>query len=170
MSKAAGTAYSEEVTYVRRRRKKKKHYNPMVKSSIFAIIVVGMVLVYLLLSSVIMIVGYEKARVEGQLLGLQNEQRLLTVEMNRLKSLARIESVARQDLNMVKPDSVKVITLSKHDDVWDNTQNYIGESSAITIAMEDNVRLKKTVYEAVLGLLSQLVMSWFGDSLAFVIY
>ncbi|MFH1824727.1 MAG: septum formation initiator family protein [Candidatus Firestonebacteria bacterium] len=55
--------------------------------------------------------GYEINKLKFKKIELTNENKILRIEIAKLKSLERIETVAREELGLVTPDKFETITL-----------------------------------------------------------
>jgi cell division protein FtsL len=55
--------------------------------------------------------GYEINKLEKKKTELVNYNRILNIEISKLRSLERIESVARKDLNLTTPDKFETLAL-----------------------------------------------------------
>jgi len=56
--------------------------------------------------------GYQVERLNAELSGLIQEEKQLTLKLAQLKSLGRIEGIARSRLRMVDPEPSQIIFLS----------------------------------------------------------
>lgn len=57
----------------------------------------------------LIVAGYQLDKLNGELAVLQQENQQLNVELNKLKSLNRIEQIATVKLGMVEPDKVQFV-------------------------------------------------------------
>lgn len=60
--------------------------------------------------------GYEINKLEKKRAELTNYNRILNIEISKLKSLERIESVAKKDLNLTTPDKFETLVLTQKEE------------------------------------------------------
>lgn len=75
------------------------------------IILLISVLLYIGLNVECIKTGYEINKLKLEKMELTNENKILRIEIAKLKSLERIETVARTELGLVTPDKFETITL-----------------------------------------------------------
>jgi cell division protein FtsL len=61
-------------------------------------------------------VGYDIGKLEKKKAELANYNRILNIEISKLGSLERIESVAKNELNLTTPDKFEVLTLIRKEE------------------------------------------------------
>ena len=61
--------------------------------------------------------GYEINKLEKKQAELTNYNRILNIEISKLKSLERIESVAKKELNLTTPDNFETLVLVRKEEV-----------------------------------------------------
>ncbi|OGF44534.1 MAG: hypothetical protein A2452_12905 [Candidatus Firestonebacteria bacterium RIFOXYC2_FULL_39_67] len=60
--------------------------------------------------------GYEINKLEKKKAELTNYNRILNIEISKLRSLERIESVAKNELNLTTPDKFETLVLVQKED------------------------------------------------------
>ncbi len=60
--------------------------------------------------------GYEINKLEKKKAELANYNRVLNIEISRLRSLERIENVARKELNLTTPDKFETLILAQKEE------------------------------------------------------
>ncbi len=62
-------------------------------------------------------IGYEINKLEKKKAELTNYNRILNIEISKLKSLERIESVAKKELNLTVPDKFETLIIAPREEV-----------------------------------------------------
>ena len=97
--------------------------------------------IVLLLASVLFLVflnlenvrtGYEINKLEKKRAELTNYNRILNIEISKLKSMERIESVAKKDLNLTTPDKFETLLLSQKED---NSTGFFGKALSFILSI-----------------------------------
>ncbi len=87
---------------------KEKHSNRQFRVRFFAIILflTAMAMVLTIQSSLIVKAGYEVVQTKSEILKLEKENELLQLDIAKMKSPQRIQTIATKDLGMVAPQNV----------------------------------------------------------------
>ncbi len=104
--------YSYNNREYNQKNKKKELSTSGVVIFVLTIIIVGAILVSYIGQFVqIAHLSYEINRLEDHMNSIKAENYLLNVKLAEEKSMARIEKIARNNLNMVEPDRVEIVLL-----------------------------------------------------------
>lgn len=165
------SAYSND-THGTRKRARVKKSNPMLKASTGAVILVGMILVYLFQVSLVTGAGYRLLEAQNQLSAVKNQNKALSVEIARLKSLDRIENIARNELNMVTPKGASVLAVKSVSEGIENTtvsSEVPVENEEHVVTIVESIAMKQTAWKLFVDAFSRVTASWFGEILSYLI-
>mgnify|MGYP000483556579 CR=1 FL=1 len=103
-------------------KKKNNDYNKLPKSGVvifvLTVILIGTILVSYICQFVqITHLSYELNSLENRLDEIKEKNYLLNIKLAREKSMANIEKIARNDLDMIEPDKVEIMVLKNKEQI-----------------------------------------------------
>jgi cell division protein FtsB len=162
------SAYCDQAYRTPKKKTSTRNTNPMLKAGIIAAVIVGMILLYLFQLSLVTGAGYSMLEAQNALSAVKNKNKALSVEVARLKSLDRIEDVARNELQMVTPKGASVLAVKTKTETIENTLvSYAGEECVVPVT--ENIVLKESAREILVKALSRVTASWVGEVLSYLI-
>lgn len=167
------TAYADysahyNETHRTRRKTSARKASPMLKASTIAVILVGMILLYLFQLSLVTGAGYRVLEAQNELAVIKNKNKALSVEVAQLKSLDRIENVARNELEMVTPRGASILAVKTKPEAVENI-SLPSKDEEYVVPVSGNIALKQAAREVFAKVFSRVTASWFGEILSYLI-
>lgn len=128
-------SYFEEET-------EKKNSKLMISLLVFLVVIIGIImLVFIKQSLEITHLGYDLDKIGNQLDEINEKNHELNLKLARYSSLARIEKIARNNLNMLEPEEMQVIVM--------NDSNITDELSNRNLAKNERIYILRLFNELI---------------------